>query len=244
MSLPTAAFHMARRAVAVRTISAAIGIGMGIGVAAALFAVPALRAQESVAGASATLDGLTDAKSRAAVRALLEDAAAKGIPTAPLVTKVREGLAKRAAPERIHAATAALATRLASAATALAPARSTEEIAAGADVLQTGVTERALREMRTIWPAKPLTVPLGVLAELVASGVPPGNATQRVRELLVRGATTAQIATLGTSVRADVAAGLAPDAAMELRSKGVLLQLPNASSLPAISSPIRPPIRP
>lgn len=242
MSLPTAAFHSVRRAVAARTISAAIGIGVGI--AAALCAVPALRAQDVAAGTTSTLEGLADAKSRAAVRALLEDAAAKGIPTAPLVTKVREGIAKRATPERIHAATAALAARLASAATALAPTRSTEEIAAGADVLQSGVTERALREMRTIWPAKPLTVPLGVLAELVASGVPPTNATKRVRELLVRGASTAQIAALGTSVRADVAAGLAPDAAMELRSKGVLLQLPNASSLPAIASPIRPPIRP
>ena len=93
--------------------------------------------------------------------------------------------------------------------------------------------------MRGVWPDKPLTVPLGVLTELVQSGVPHANATKRVRELLVKGATTAQLAALGTNVRNDIAAGLAPDASMELRSKGVLSQL-HSQSLPAIAAPIRP----
>ena len=186
------------------------------------------------------LDGVADAEAHAALRALLDDAAAKGVPTAPLVTKVREGLAKGATPDRIRSATAALAQRLEAAADALAPTRSVEEVSAGAGALQSGVPVATLRDMRRVWPAKPLTVPLGVLTELVQSGVPQANATKRVRELLVKGASTAQLAALGTTVRADIAAGLAPDASLELRSKGVLSLL-HSQSLPSIAAP---PIRP
>jgi hypothetical protein len=179
-----------------------------------------LRAQEASIGAS--IAALTDERARTAVRIIFQEAVAKGIPTAPLVTKLREGLAKQAEPERIRTATALLAKRLESAADALAPSRSAEELSAGADALQVGVGVGTLRDMRRLWPVKPLTVPLGVLAELVVSGVPQSTATRRVRELLIQGANTAQLAALGTNVRADVAAGLAPDASLELRSKGVL----------------------
>jgi hypothetical protein len=206
-----------------------------------------LRAQE--ASVVASIDALTDERARAAVRTIFQDAVAKGIPTAPLVTKLREGLAKQAEPERIRTATALLAKRLESAAVALAPSRSTEELSAGADALQVGVGVGTLRDMRRLWPVKPLTIPLGVLAELVVSGVPQSIATRRVRELLIQGANTAQLAALGTNVRADVAAGLAPDASLELRSKGVLSLLLQqnvnglAATAPNQPSPTRP-IRP
>ena len=214
-----------------------------------------LRAQE--ASVVASIDALPDERARAAVHIIFQDAVAKGIPTAPLVTKLREGLAKQAEPERIRTATALLAKRLESAASALAPSRSTEELSAGADALQVGIVVGTLRDMRRLWPVKPLTIPLGVLAELVVSGVPQSIATRRVRELLIQGANTAQLAALGTNVRADVAAGLAPDASLELRSKGVLsllLQqnvtglsstvpnqpLPTAPNQPLPTRPIRP----
>ena len=221
-----------------RSLGATIGIGIALGVAATVLVAPKARAQDVTAAAA--LEGLSDANAQAALRALLDGAAAKGIPTSPLVTKVREGIAKGATPDRIRSATAALMQRLETAAVALAPTRATEEVSAGADALQTGIPATTLRDMRKVWPDKPLTVPLGVLTELVQSGVPHANATKRVRELLVKGATTAQLAALGTNVRNDIAAGLAPDASMELRSKGVLSQL-HSQSLPAIAAPIRPP---
>lgn len=218
-----------------------MGLGISIGVGASLAVAPQLFAQDAAVAAS--LDALGDERARIALRGILEDAAAKGIPTAPLVTKVREGIAKHAEPERIRSATASLAKRLESAAVALAPSKSTEELSAGADALQVGIGTGTLRDMRRVWPTKPLTVPLGVLAELVTSGVPHANATRRVRELLVQGASTTQLAGLGTTVRADIAAGLAPDASMELRSKGVLSLLQQQAELSVTAPPPRPPAR-
>lgn len=210
----------------------------------------------SVGGAQEAVpfDAISDADARTAIRTLIADAAARGLPTGPLVTKVREGLAKHAAPDRIRLATSALADRLQVAAAALAPSHAPDELAAAADALQAGIPAATLRDMRKLWPSKPLTVPLGVLSEMVASGVSHASATRRVRELLVKGATAAQFASLGTTVQADIAAGLAPDAAMELRSKGVLSLLVNSGAVNADATtlapgvggvaPSKPPIRP
>jgi hypothetical protein len=200
-----------------------------------------LAAQDAVA----PYEAIEDAGARTAIRTLIADAAAKGLPTSPLVTKVREGIAKRATPDRIRNATSLLADRLAKASDALAPTRSSEELSAGADALQAGVPASTLRDMRKLWPGKPLTVPLGVLSEMVASGVSQAVATRRVRELLIKGATGAQFASLGTEVRNDIASGLAPDAAMELRSKGVISLLNYQTQVlngmaPASPPPIRP----
>lgn len=217
-------------------------LGCAVGVASMLVVAPRLAAQDAVT--TAALDGLGDADSRATLRALLSSSAAKGLPTAPLVTKVREGLAKGAPPDRIRAATQQLAQRLESAASALAPTQATDELTAGADALQVGVPASTLRDLRRVWPAKPLTVPLGVLSEMVASGVPHASATRRVRELLMKGATPAQMASLSISVRADVDAGLAPEAAMELRSKGVLSLILQLQQAAIATPPIRPHDRP
>ncbi|MBL0938824.1 MAG: hypothetical protein IBJ03_08010 [Gemmatimonadaceae bacterium] len=203
-------------------------------------ATSAVYAQDAV-----PFDAIGDDGTRTAIRTIIADAAARGLPTAPLVTKVREGIAKKAAPDRIRTATSALAGRLAVAADALAPTRSNEELAAAADALQAGIPVSTLRDMRKLWPGKPLTVPLGVLAEMVQSGVSKQVATQRVRDLLVKGATAGQFASLGTNVRDDIASGLAPDAAMELRSKSVLSVLNSQQGLfngltPAAPTNIRP----
>jgi hypothetical protein len=187
-------------------------------------------------------DAIPDAASRTAIRTIIADAAERGLPTAPLVTKVREGIAKKAAPDRIRSATAQLMDRLTIASQAIAPSRSSDELTAAADALQAGIPVATLRDMRQLWPARPLTVPLGVLSEMVANGVSRTVATRRVRELLVKGANTTQFASLGTSVRDDIAAGLAPDAAMELRSKGVLSLIESQAAFGiTTSSPPRPP---
>lgn len=212
----------------------------GLALAALPFASRTVIAQDT-----APFDAIGDNEARAALRTIIADAAVRGLPTAPLVTKVREGLAKKASPDRIRTATSALADRLALAASALAPTRSSDELAAAADALQAGIPVSTLRDMRKLWPGKPLTVPLGVLAEMVQSGVSRNVATRRVRELLVKGATGGQFASLGTEVRNDIASGLAPDASMELRSKGVMSLLNSqAEALSAGFAPASPPPRP
>lgn len=223
----------------------AIRAALLLGALSASAALPtSLHAQD----ATAPYEAIDDASARTAIRTVIADAAARGLPTSPLVTKVREGIAKRATPDRIRNATSLLAERLAKASGALAPSRSPEELAAGADALQAGVSVTTLRDMRKLWPDKPLTVPLGVLSELMASGVSQSVATRRVRDLLIKGATSAQFASLGSEVRNDIASGLAPDAAMELRSKGVISLLHYQSqftnTITAPSQPASTPIRP
>ncbi|WP_353266782.1 hypothetical protein [Gemmatimonas sp.] len=207
---------------------------------AALLATAPAHAQEH-----SPFDAIADEPTRAALRTIIADAAARGLPTSALVTKVREGIAKRATPDRIRNATALLADRLAVASAALAPTRSADELTAAADALQVGIPASTLREMRQLWPQRALTVPLGVLSELVASGVSRSVATRRVRDLLVKGATTTQFAALGTTIQSDIAAGLSPDAAMELRSKGVLSLIEQQINAGVTTSgaPLRPPVK-
>jgi len=214
--------------------------------AAALVVVALLSAPSRAEAQDASpFNAIADEATRASLQTIIADAAARGLPTAPLVTKIREGLAKRATPDRIRSATALLADRLAIAAAAMAPTRGADELAAAAEALYAGIPSSTLRDMRQLWPQRALTVPLGVLAEMVASGVSRSTATRRVRELLVKGANTTQFASLGSTVRGDIAAGLAPDASMELRSKGVLtlIEAQTRAGLTNANSPIRPPTK-
>jgi len=191
---------------------------------------------------AATIDAMPDAPARTAVRELLDRAPARGIPVEPLLTKVREGIAKRANPERIRDAVQLLSQRLEQARGALDPALSVAELSAGAGAIQSGVSLPTLRELRHLSPAAPLTVPLGVLTEMIADGVPPRPAGLRIRELVARGASSAQLIAMGADVRADVATGIAPGTALELRSKRVISLLV-APVTPTFSSPV-PPLRP
>ena len=161
----------------------------------------------------------------------------------PLIAKVREGVAKGSDRERIRDAVRVLTARLEASAAALAPVYSPGELSAGAGALQSGVPAATLRELRRVWPDRPVTVPLGVLTEMVADGVPLKLAGMRMRELMRRGATGAQLVALGTSIRDDVAAGYAPGTALELRSKGVFSLLANPLKS-TIGGPATAPLRP
>lgn len=187
---------------------------------------------------------IADAGTRQAVEREIARAEARGLPTQPLVAKAMEGVTKRASGERIQAAVASLAKRLEQARDLLAPSTSAAEIASGADALAAGVPGAALKRIRATWPAeRSVVMPLDVLTELVARGIPAKHALEQITVLMSRGATPAQIASLGSSVQADVAAGLAPDAALEVRARGVMSLLPSpaaaASSAPA---GVRPPL--
>ncbi len=170
-------------------------------------------------------EAIANREVREAVYTLLNDARAKGIPEEPLIAKVREGIAKQSDPALIGSAVATLLVRLERAQKALAPVYNTEELAAGAGALAVSVPDEMLRNMRRSWPSKPLTVPIGVLTELVANGIPAASAAGRINALLERGASSAQIVALGDTVRSDVAAGRPADASMALRTKGILTLL-------------------
>jgi hypothetical protein len=175
---------------------------------------------------SARLDGKLDGETQAVVLRTLDSARTRGLPVEPLVDKALEGATKRAAGPRIQAAVAMLMQRLETARDALAPNPGPRDIAAGADALAYGATREALVTMRAIRPNESIAVPLGVLTQLVAGGVPVARATRVVADLLRRGARDEQLIALNNDVRAFVAAGVSPQAALDVRMRGLNAVLP------------------
>lgn len=180
--------------------------------------------------------GIEDARTREAVSREIERAASRGLPVRALVAKAQEGVTKQAAGERIRVAVTSLARRLEQARDLLAPSPSDAEMIAGADALAVGVPAPMLRQIRAANPeGQSVAMPLDVLTELVARGVPASNALQQITQLLRRGATPSHIAGLGASVQSDVAAGLTPDAALEVRARGVMSLLPSPAAAAALA---------
>ena len=186
---------------------------------------------------AARLDATADVGVRRAVEREVVLARTSGVPEGLLIAKANEGIAKRATPKRIADAVAALGKRLQVAREQLAPNPSDDEIAAGADALYVGVPAPILKKMRAAWPTRSLALPLGVLTELVAKGLPADRAARTVTDLMARGATNVQLYALVQSVQGDVAAGWAPEAALDLRARGVMSLLPPASAASAFTNP-------
>jgi hypothetical protein len=193
-------------------------------------AAPALDAQGT------SVLGIADTRTREAVEREISRAAQRGLPTRPLIAKAQEGVTKRAAGELIRAAVASQARRLEQARDLLAPSPSEAELVAGSDALAVGVPAPMLRQIRAAYPSgQSVAMPLDVLTELVARGVPAARALEQITDLMKRGATPTQIAGMGASVQADVAAGLTPDAALEVRARGVMSLLPSPSAAAALA---------
>lgn len=183
---------------------------------------------------------IADAKARQAIEREIAQAAAKGLPTQPLIAKAMEGVTKQATGERIRVAVASQAKRLEQARVLLAPSPSVAELTSGADALAIGVPGAMLKQIRAAWPAtQSVAMPLDVLTELIARGIEPKSALNQITTLMARGATSSQIAALGSSVQSDVAAGLAPDAALEVRARGVMSLLPSPAAAASLA-PTRP----
>ena len=179
---------------------------------------------------------IADVKARHAVEREIASAQAKGLPVQPLVAKAMEGVTKQATGERIRVAVASQAKRLEQARVLLAPSPSVAELTSGADALAVGVPAPMLKQIRAAWPvAQSVAMPLDVLTELVARGIPAKHALKQITVLMARGATPSQIASLGSSVQVDVAAGLAPDAALEVRARGVMSLLPSPAAAAALA---------
>ena len=163
-----------------------------------------------VAQDTTRLGGRLDSATQAVVMRSVDSARTRGLPVEPLVDKALEGATKRAAGPRIQAAVSALLRRL--------------ELAR--DALAYGATREALATMRAIRPNESVAVPLGVLTQLVASGVSVARATRAVADLLRRGARDEQLIALNEDVRSYVAAGASPEAALDVRARGLTAVLP------------------
>jgi hypothetical protein len=163
-------------------------------------------AQQPVFAANATTT--LDSSTQAALTREFGQARARGLPVEPLVSKVREGLLKRARPERIQSAVAVLAKRLDTARAALGASSNAAELVAGADALGAGADGAALRAVRAASGARDVAAPLGALAQLVATGIPSKRAAQMIVDLLARDVSPGQVLAFGVAVETDVGAGV------------------------------------
>lgn len=193
-----------------------------IGTAAlALLASPAA-AQGTPPALQRRLQQSLDAPTFRAVNVVLDSARARGVPVEPLINHALHATLHRTPGPRIRDAVATLSQRLVAAKSALGPVASDAEIAAGANALAVGVPRETLEQIRTLSGGRPVTVPLGVLTELVARKVAVGAASQQVLALMRNGATPAQLVSLNEDVLHDVDAGIEAGAAFDLRTRGVL----------------------
>jgi hypothetical protein len=152
-----------------------------------------------------------DAATRPAVAALVDSARRALLPTEPLVQRALEGATKRASADLIVAAVRRLATDLGHARDALGSTALPAELGAGAAALRAGASPTILAELRRT-RREPLTVPLAVLADLVASGVPVDSAAAAVLSL-ARRARDADLVEFRRAVERDIALGAPPAAA-------------------------------
>lgn len=167
------------------------------------------------------LAGRLDAATRDALAPVLDSARADGLPVEPLVDKALEGASKRATGDRIVAAVRTLRTDLDAARAALGAGSSEQEIIAGASALRAGVDAGVLGKLRADRPGHPLTVPLAVLTDLIARGVPVDTAAAVVATLERGGAPDGDFVALRGNVERDVRAGALPAVAASVRARGV-----------------------
>jgi hypothetical protein len=188
-----------------------------------LVAAPSAQAQDSV------LASRLDSDTFRQVSAIIDSARAAGLPAEPLLDKAREGALKRAQGSLIVTQVRKRATQLGAARTALFPATDAE-ILAGADAINWGVPESTLTEIRRARSGAELTVPIGVLADLVGRGVQLDTASAVVIALAKSDMRDNDMIKFRQVVERDIALGSLPAAAAVTRAESAGVNLLDSQS--------------
>jgi len=188
-----------------------------------LLLAPALAAQDP------RLDTRLTPETKREVLVLVDSARLAALPTEPLIQKALEGQSKNAPSERIIGAVRLLLGALREARLALGAEATGPELVAGANALRAGAapaTVSALRRER----GREVIVPLSVLTDLVARGVPAAAASRAVTTMVQDGLPDRDFLLLRTQVEQDIRTGMVPGSALDRRLSG----------LPAAAPPRRP----
>ncbi|MEO7962667.1 MAG: hypothetical protein ABIT38_02025, partial [Gemmatimonadaceae bacterium] len=116
-------------------------------------------------------DSAFDAKSNGELRRIVDSARANGLPTAPLVSRTLQGVARHVTGPRVVALVRAHADSMRAARYALGALSSADELDAGATALRAGASRLALRRMRTTRAPGEATTALVVLTDLLSRGI-------------------------------------------------------------------------
>jgi len=167
----------------------------------------ALASPTLVQGQVERLAGRMDEATRAAVAAVVDSARMAGVPAEPLVNKALEGASKGADGARIVTA------------------------------VRAGVRPAFLESLRGRYPRESLMVPLAVMADLVARGVPADTAAQSVVALMREGVRDAELVAFRQSVERDIALGAPAGGAVAVRLAGTV---PAVAGVTPHSTPRKP----
>lgn len=114
---------------------------------------------------------------------IFDGAAARGLPTSPLINLALEGSARRANGAKIVKVVRDHALALSDSREALGPTASVAELASGASALRAGVDTRTLQAVRASRPNSSVEMPLMVLTDFMTRGIPLTNARDAVTTL-------------------------------------------------------------
>lgn len=151
-----------------------------------------------------------DQETAAAVQLVVDSAERAGLPTEPLVQKALEGSTLGASGNRIQTAVSSLARQLGRARQALGGGVDEAELTAAAGALRAGLPPSALRRLQALRSDRPLVVPIAVLTDLVAEGVPPEQATSSVLDLARENRPDDEFVALRRRVQTQRRGGVAP----------------------------------
>ncbi|HEX6053497.1 MAG TPA: hypothetical protein VFZ21_29715 [Gemmatimonadaceae bacterium] len=160
-----------------------------------------------------------DSTTATAVTRIVDSVRTTGLPAEPLIGVALEGATRRASGDRIVTAVREYASALGAARQALGESSQSDEIVSAAGVIVAGVTPTAVGAFRAARPSGSLTVPLVVLADLVARGVPAESAAATLGEALRNGALDSELTEFRRRVERDILAGARPATAMSLRTR-------------------------
>lgn len=215
---------------------------MSARLAASTLVVLALSARGAPAQDSLGFKG-ADRETRAALATIVAEAGARGLPTAPIISKAQFALVVHAPSARIVATAKAVADRLEAARDAIAADTLSADIASGEDALSFKIPKEFLTRIHLAGPNRSIAVPLAVLTQLVANNVPAEQASGIVVRLMRQGATSGQLLALGNNVSSDVQRGARGAESADIRLRGLTpLLAPGAASTGDLtaSSPAAP----
>ena len=178
-------------------------------------AVVSVAAARSASAQEARLARLAD-PARGQVDAMLDAARTERLPVEPLVDRALEGVAKGARAELIVNAVRRLLEELRTTRLAFGTTASDAELYAGASALRAGASRADLAKLRALRPRQPLTIPAGVLADLVAAGVAADTGIAAVLALASNAGDADYIA-FRKNVERDIALGASPASSVGAR---------------------------
>lgn len=191
------------------------------------------------------LAGRLDSATQRRVEQLIGSALADELPTEPLVDKALEGASKGAPGDQIVQAVARLLADIQVARSILGGEADDYELLAGAGAVRAGASAERIETVVRSRPNMSSLVPLAVLTDLVALGVPPGTAASAVLALTESGASDAELDNLLRNVSSDIQAGYPPVQATAIRSGSPSIVpppggvLPPAVGIPPVAAPVR-----